>query len=129
MVLLTLVLHTIVSTYVSFYFRKEKPAFGLHKVRADIFDRFFGSLPFRSGSRLHSRVSVGQARRGGCGGGIPLALQILGGGHRIRTCKSLRTPVFKTGALAVLPTLQSHTTLSQPLSQQCSSRTHYTHKP
>src|SRR3989338_2628634 len=48
-----------------FSFRKEKPAFGLHKVRADIFDRFFGSLPFRSGSRRGGRE--------GGGGGIPPA--------------------------------------------------------
>src|SRR3989344_4286910 len=65
-----MVLHTIVSIYVPFNFRKEKPAFGLHKVRADIFDRFFGSLPFRSDSRLHFSVSVGQARRGGRKGGV-----------------------------------------------------------
>src|SRR6266480_7294116 len=27
------------------------------------------------------------------------------GGHRIRTCKGLRPPVFKTGALAIRPAL------------------------
>ena len=51
-------------TYSVFF--QEKPASGLRKVRADIFDRFFGSLPFRSGSRLF----VGQARRGGRKGGM-----------------------------------------------------------
>src|SRR3989338_2896706 len=60
-----MVLHTIVSIYVPFNFRKEKPAFGFHKVRADIFDRFFGSLPFRSCSRRGGR-------KGGVGG-IPPA--------------------------------------------------------
>ena len=29
------------------------------------------------------------------------------GGHRIRTCKGLRPPVFKTGALAIRPALPS----------------------
>ncbi len=56
--------HTI-KNYDLFQFRKEKPAFGLHKVQADIFDRFFGSLPFRSGSRRGGR-------KGGVGG-IPPA--------------------------------------------------------
>ena len=42
------------------------PTSGQNKVRADIFDRFFGGLPFRSGSRL----SVEQARRGGRRGGL-----------------------------------------------------------
>jgi hypothetical protein len=31
------------------------------------------------------------------------------GEHRIRTCKPLRAPVFKTGAIAVLPALLSKT--------------------
>ena len=33
---------------------------------------------------------------------------LIGGGYRIRTYKGLLPPVFKTGALAVLPTLQFH---------------------
>ena len=53
---------------ISFQFEKENPASGLHKVRADIFDRFFGSLPFRSGFK---------ARRaeGRCGGIPPRRAQ------------------------------------------------------
>ena len=46
--------------YDLFQFQKEKPAFGLHKVRVDIFDRFFGSLPFRSGSRRGGRKVWGE---------------------------------------------------------------------
>jgi hypothetical protein len=42
-------------------FSQEKPAFGPHKVRADIFNRLFGSLPFRSGSRLHYLVPLAQS--------------------------------------------------------------------
>src|SRR2546425_12391993 len=36
-----------------------------------------------------------------CDGEVPYS----DGGHRIRTCKGLRPPVFKTGALAIRPAL------------------------
>jgi hypothetical protein len=66
-----------------FQFRKEKPTFGLYKVRADIFDRFFGSLPFRS----DSRQLVGQARRGGRKGGM--------GGIPPAEPREFRSDIFK----------------------------------
>src|SRR5881396_2165971 len=37
--------------------------------------------------------------------GLPGNGGYLNGGHRIRTCKGLRPPVFKTGALAIRPAL------------------------
>ena len=65
--------------------------------------------------------SVGFSPEGGCaygaeptspygrftGRNIREIITWYGGERRIRTYKSLRTPVFKTGAIAVLPALQS----------------------
>src|SRR6266550_3774915 len=45
------------------------------------------------------------------------------GGHRIRTCKGLRPPVFKTGALAIRPALPAISNLP-PYRAGCAYQSH-----